>query len=213
MSAIISSTRRAPTLLPSLAATLAAPGAPTTPRRSHQTTARTKRALRIRPHPTHALRTTGPATDEIIFNPPSSQPTPYHTPFKFLPPSDPRRSSNLALLFPNSNAAAGEGEESRYVPPETRRATHPKMYHVTKEQVEEMRKLRFEDPEAWTVQKLAAKYGCTTKFVRIAARVPVSYRERLAEDTRRKMATWGARKVKAFQEKGQRVEMLFRGEL
>lgn len=203
MSSLIATTRRAPALLP-LRAT-AVPSLDTTQRRSHQTTARTKRALRIRPHPSHLLRDTSSPTDEITFNPPSSQPTPFHTPFKFLPPTDPRRSNNLHLLFPASAPIA-------YLPPETK-PSRDKSYHLTKEDVEEMRRLRWEEPETWTMKKLAAKYKCSTKFVKIAARVTDEYKKKLEEGKRRRMATWGPRKMKAYREKGQRIEMLFRGEL
>lgn len=207
MASIIATTRRAPTLLPSLAASLAMPAANTTPRRSHQTTSRTKRALRIRPHPSHLLRNNpASAADEIVFNPPESQPSPYHTPFKFLPPSDPRRANNLKLLFGDKDGA------SDYVPPEMKR-TWAKSYHLTKEDVAELKKLRFEDPETWTVTKLAEKFKCSTKFVRIVGRVPVAFRDKVEENMKRKMATWGPRKLKAFHEKGERIRMIFRGEL
>ena len=209
MASIIATTKRAPTLFPSLAVSLAVPAANTVPRRSHQTTARTKRSLRIRPHPSHLLRN-DPAsvTDEIVFNPPESQPSPYHTPFKFLPPSDPRRANNLKLLF-GDKAASGPTE---YVPPEMKKSW-AKSYHLTKEDVDELKKLRFEDPQTWTVSKLAEKFKCSTKFVRIVGRVPETFRNQVQEQKRRKMATWGPRKLKAFQEKGQRIEMLFGGEL
>lgn len=209
MASIIATTRRAPTLLPRLAESLAVPAAPTTPRRSHQTAARTKRALRIRPHPSHLLRNDpASATDEIVFNPPESQPSPYHTPFKFLPPSDPRRANNLKLLFGND----ASGSSTDYVPPEMKKSW-AKSYHLTKEDVEELKRLRWEDPETWTVSKLAEKFKCSTKFVRIVGRVPESYRAKVQEEKRRKMATWGPKKLKAFEEKGERIRMLFRGEL
>ena len=98
------------------------------------------------------------------------------------------------------------------MPPETKESW-AKTYHLTKEDVAEMRTLRWEDPETWTVQKLARRYKCTTKFVKIAARVTEEYKQKLEEARRRKMAMWGPRKMKAFREKGQRIEMLFKGEL
>ncbi|SPO06644.1 related to 60S ribosomal protein L20 [Cephalotrichum gorgonifer] len=181
-------------------------------RRSHQTTARTKRSLRIRPHPSHTLRNKGEApVDEIVFNPPSSQPSVYHTPFKFLPPSDPRRSSNLRLLF-NTPSAGAASASAEYLPPALT-PTAEKKYHLTKEDVEEMRKLRWEDPETWSLRKLSEKFDCSIHFVQIATAVQESYKERLAEGTRRMKATWGPKKMKAREDRLLRKEMLFRGEL
>lgn len=198
---------RPATALPTLRATLTS-GAPAIPRRSHQTTARTKRALRIRPHPSHLLRNRGPAADEILFNPPSSQPSVYHTPFKFLPASDPRRSSNLQLLFPESTA----GSAPDYLPPALT-PEDPKKYHLSQADVEEMRRLRWEDPETWSLKKLAAKFKCSVTFVQIAAEVTEGYRDKLAEAGRRKRALWGPKKVKAKEERATRLDMLFRGEI
>ncbi|KAK3365820.1 mitochondrial ribosomal protein subunit L20-domain-containing protein [Lasiosphaeria ovina] len=65
--------------------------------RFKSSTSRTKRALNVPPEPSFAKRqdkTTG-----IIFNPPSSSPSVFNTPFKFLPKCDPRRRANLPSLF------------------------------------------------------------------------------------------------------------------
>lgn len=200
---------RPTTALPTLRATLAQPATSAIPRRSHQTTARTKRALRIRPHPSHLLRNRPAApNDEILFNPPSSQPSVYHTPFKFLPASDPRRSSNLKLLFPEATA----GSAPDYLPPAIT-PEDPKKYHLSKADVEEMRRLRWEDPDTWSLKKLAAKFQCSVTFVQIAAEVKGEYRAKLAEEWRRKRALWGPKKLKAREERDARLDMLFRGEI
>jgi len=197
-------------------------------RRSHQTTARTKRALRIRPHPSHLLRTadapgattnssssstSSSALDEVVFNPPSAQPTVYHTPFKFLPKSDPRRSTNLQLLF-HGTAADGSSAStsSAYVPPALRPVAEKK-YHLSKDDVAEIRRRRWEDPETATIRNLAKEFDCSMKFVQIATQVPESYKEKLADGTRRMKATWGPRKLKAREDRKVRKQMLFHGEL
>lgn len=197
-------------------------------RRSHQTTARTKRALRIRPHPSHVLRTadatttssssgssstssgSSPALDEVVFNPPSAQPTVYHTPFKFLPKSDPRRSTNLQLLFHGTDGSSSSS--ASYVPPALRPVTEKK-YHLSKDDVAEIRRRRWEDPETATIRNLAKEFDCSMKFVQIATQVPESYKEKLADGTRRMKATWGPRKLKAREDRKVRKQMLFHGEL
>lgn len=77
------------------------------------TTARTKRALNISPHPSF-ISPLGPTaknkkseinddginfdalTEQVLFNPPSAAPSVYNTPFIFLPKNDPRRKARLA---------------------------------------------------------------------------------------------------------------------
>jgi len=188
--------------------------------RTHKLTARTKRALRIRPHETHTLNRSAVATptsslaaagrigaDEILFNPPSSTPTPYNTPFLFLPRTDPRRSANLQALFSSSPAPAVQDLPSPVLD------VGPKKYNVTPAQLEEMRGLRMADPETWSVNKLARKFDCSVVFVQRATAVPEFYRKQIVEDLERRRARWGPRRTKARDDKGRRLEMLWKGEL
>lgn len=140
--------------------------------RQKSTASRTKRALNIPPHPSFLPTPSeagpeAPGSTKIIFNPPSSEPSVYHTPFKFLPKSDPRRRANLpATLFASSTTIQYNPEEPS---PEEAvkvveklpkvRPADPKVYHVTPEQVQEMRRLRKEDPVANSVSALAKKYA------------------------------------------------------
>lgn len=84
-------------------------------RRHKSTTSRTKRALNIAPHPSFLPSSTSSSgssssnngiTSSIVFNPPASAPTVLHTPFKFLPKTDPRRRRNLSALFEKSTTLA-----------------------------------------------------------------------------------------------------------
>ena len=61
--------------------------------RSVATARRTNKLLRPRPAPSAAVTSKyrQPARDTVVFNPPPSAPSPYHTPAIFLPPNDPRR--------------------------------------------------------------------------------------------------------------------------
>ncbi|KAJ5667941.1 uncharacterized protein N7477_006511 [Penicillium maclennaniae] len=65
-------------------------------RRYQSSYRRTKQRLRVKPDasfgPSHA------GQDQIIYNPPSSAPTAYHTPNKFLPADDARRSMRVEGL-------------------------------------------------------------------------------------------------------------------
>lgn len=85
---------------------------------------------------------------------------------------------------------------------------HQPKYHLTAEQLEEMRALRSQDPDTWTTARLAKKFDCSMFFVRMvakngekAARVKAEHeavrerwgpRRRMArEDRKRRIALWG----------------------
>ncbi|KAI0019220.1 hypothetical protein F4780DRAFT_453433 [Xylariomycetidae sp. FL0641] len=182
--------------------------------RRHQSTAqRTKKMLKIPPHPDFLTPTAaaGGGTSHVIYNPPAAAPSVYHTPFKFLPREDPRRQANLTQLLRTSADAAAEA--ARLPPVATKDDLHEMRYHVTREQVDEMRRLRAEDPAHWTVHRLAGRYGCGHLFVMMCCRAPKDHADR---EFRRKIAIkerWGHIKTKAREERWRRKQMLLKGEL
>ncbi|OJD12801.1 hypothetical protein AJ78_06658 [Emergomyces pasteurianus Ep9510] len=130
-------------------------------RRYQSTFRRLKQRLRVKPDASFSpLPPNSP--DSIIFNPPSSAPSVYHTPTKFLPPDDVRRKLRASSL-------AGE-------PLQQDQQQHPKLPLVLRhksqtkhilgeEEIAEMRQLRLEDPMKWSRYALAQKFGCSTHFV------------------------------------------------
>ncbi|KAL2259480.1 hypothetical protein VTK26DRAFT_6835 [Humicola hyalothermophila] len=206
--------------------------------RQKSSSARTRKALNIPPHPSFlgfnadGIRNT---TDQIIYNPPSAAPSVYHTPFKFLPKSDPRRRANLAseliasATTANSSSSsssttatstdpASQGETNQPsvedLPLATRTALGPKAkHHLTKEDVEEMRRLRLEDPVTNSVQSLARRYGCSNLFVLMCCRPPREHEQAVKERMEAVKARWGPRKRAAREERARRFEMLFNGQL
>ena len=176
---------------------------PSIPRRGHKTTARTKRALKIAPHDSFLpSRTAYPAADTIIYNPPASEASPSHTPYLFLPRTDPRRQ----ML---RNGTGGE------LPPAMRykhRAANPR-YHLTPKDFAEMKKLREQDPLKWSVSALANKFDCSEMFVQIAAPASVEHHDWLRGKMERKAARWGAKKSQAREDRKRRAEMVYKGEL
>lgn len=199
---------------------------PLIPSRGHKTTSRTKRALKIAPHDsflpsrtstaTASASASASATDSIIYNPPSSEASPEHTPFIFLPRKDPRRQAILRLRSSgsdptayNSSSVTAEGD----LPPEMRYKRRQPKYNLTKEHIEEMRRLRAEDPLTWGVQKLARKFECSTVFVQMAAPAPPEHLQWLQAKMERKMERWGPKRTQAREDRKRRAEMLYRGEL
>ncbi|KAL1874852.1 hypothetical protein Daus18300_003393 [Diaporthe australafricana] len=184
--------------------------------RSKATAARTRRSLNIPPHPTFLASDSRLNQDRIIFNPPASAPSVYHTPFKFLPKTDPRRRANLAKIFESHFATSSDASitdlpklrpSHKYGPGVAARGP------VTKDEVEEMRRLRQEDPHKWNVAALSEKYQIPHIFVSMCCQAP---KEKL-EFERKKMELirqrWGPMRAKAKEEKHRRTEMLYRGEI
>ncbi|ROT41429.1 hypothetical protein SODALDRAFT_271197 [Sodiomyces alkalinus F11] len=210
----------------SFLANLSAHGTTVT-RRSHQTFSRTKRALNIAPHPAF---TTSPAgnSNTIIFNPPAAEPSVHHTPQKFLPKSDPRRKhADLAALFASPYAAPGTVPSSSSTTTTTTTAdadaglppaldfpsrNNPR-YHLTREDVAEIRRLRAEDPARWSVNRLAKKFDCSEVFITICTPAPRDHKENLERKLEAVKRRWGAIRTKARVERAKRKDMLFRGEL
>ncbi|KAH8195660.1 hypothetical protein TruAng_010167 [Truncatella angustata] len=181
-----------------------------TAKRTQATTSRTKKALKIGPHPSF-LNTTN--EDHIVFNPPSSTPSVYHTPFKFLPRTDPRRQANLTQLIRASSSSTATSELAPQVGSEPNGGFAPPKHSVTREQVEEMRSLRASDPARWSVAALAGKFGCSNFFVMMCCKASAEHR---ASETARLDAIksrWGPIKSKAREERQKRKVLLLKGQL
>lgn len=148
----------------------------------------------------------------------------YHTPFKFLPKTDPRRRANLAKIFEShftpSTATSGAADTNtttndlptvrgmhKYDPAFDARGP------ITKTEVEEMRRLRQEDPHKWDVRELSKKYAIPHIFVMMCCQAP---KEKL-EFERQKMELirqrWGPIRAKAKEDRHRRTQMLYRGEI
>jgi hypothetical protein len=182
--------------------------------RGHKTTARTKRSLKIAPHSSFLPDRTRPfpAADSIIYNPPSSQATPHHTPFLFLPQNDPRRDA-LKRIRANGLLPSPTTEPSGQLAPEVKYKRRTPKTNITEKEVEEMKRLRAEDPVTWTVNALAKKFDCSTIFVKMAAPASQEHTQWLAEKLERRKARWGPMKTQAREDRKRREEMLHRGEL
>jgi hypothetical protein len=189
--------------------------APFVASRGHKTAARTKRALKIAPHDSFLPDRSAvfPAADSIIYNPPASEATPFHTPSLFIPESDARRRAmqRMGASHPGAPklAPTADGE----LPPKMRFAGRNPSYHIGVEQIQEMRRLRAEDPLTWSVGALAKKFECSNTFVQIAAPAPPEHLEWLKEKQARREARWGPIKSKAMEERRRRAEMVMRSEL
>jgi hypothetical protein len=99
-------------------------------------------------------------TQGLVYNPPSSINKPsIKTAPAFLPPTDPRRS------LPTKKFTAEELNHypviKGYNSPENR------VYDITPEIVQQIQQLRAQDPEKWTISKLAAKFNLAQNKVNV----------------------------------------------
>lgn len=182
-------------------------------RRQQSSYRRTRKALRVKPDPSF-LPSTTETQDHIIFNPPSSAPNVYHTPLKFLPKTDPR--SRLYSSAPTSSATPPSTPgSSTIIPPPTApsarslpsvRPEYQKKYHLTPEQVEEIRALRAEDPRKWTRVRLAEKFECSAFFVGLCCSAPEikAEQDKALEEIKRK---WGRKKTEAREARQERKKL------
>ncbi|KAI1462791.1 mitochondrial ribosomal protein subunit L20-domain-containing protein [Annulohypoxylon moriforme] len=181
-----------------------------TNQRRHQSSAsRTKRALKIAPHPSFLTSPSSPSGSHVIFNPPSSKPSVYHTPFKFLPRTDPRRRANLTQLLRTSSDLPNLSDAD--LPPQL--PEPERKYHVTKEQVAEMRMLRAQDPERWSVLKLAERYDCRPLFVMMCCRASAEHKDRERARLQAVKARWGPVRTGAREERKKRKALLLKDAL
>ncbi|KAF1936502.1 hypothetical protein EJ02DRAFT_303823, partial [Clathrospora elynae] len=165
--------------------------------------------------------TSDSSTPTLIFNPPSSAPSVYHTPLKFLPKEDKRRQL-YAAAQQHANTAAHRRQMSpiaapgtplsspSFLPPRPTSALpapisepYEKTYHLSEEDVAEIRRLRASDPDTWTRVKLAEKFGCSQFFVGMVSKAPekAAAVSKEHEDARRK---WGPRRKIAREDRERR---------
>ncbi|KAH8893368.1 hypothetical protein GQ53DRAFT_111847 [Thozetella sp. PMI_491] len=198
---------------------------------------RLKKALNIPPHSSFLDTVGGGAeTDTIIINPPSSAPSVYNTPFKFLPKEDPRRRANLASLFSAARSASttiayndpklheltgasapvGAMDGEATLPPamsKTGSDLPAPPHHLTEADVAEMRRLRAEDPDTNSVVALSRRFKCSRLFVLMCCQAPREHQDKHKARKEAHMERWGPRKANAVAERRRRFDMLFRGEL
>ncbi|KUI72619.1 54S ribosomal protein L20, mitochondrial [Cytospora mali] len=159
--------------------------------RTQATSARSRRTLNIPPHPSFLASDARSQQDHIILNPPAAAPSVYHTPFKFLPKTDPRRRANLTHLFESHFAASDVKVED--IP--TVRPTDGKASSIASR-------------GPWSVTALADKFDLPRGFVMACCQAP---KEKI-EFERRKLELiqqrWGPIRAKARQQKERRREML-----
>ena len=181
---------------------------PRTQCRHESTAKRTTKRLRTKTDPSFTPAANSHPTDHIILNPPSASPSPYHTPPAFLPRDDPRRT----LLAESHKAANPYYDGSRNLPPlVNKNMQKEKKYHLGPAEIEEIRRLRQQDPWRWTRKALAERFQCSQFFVGMVGELvsvegvrKKSFEEKRMEEIRER---WGKRKRIAREDRGRRRQL------
>ena len=179
--------------------------------RRHESSARrTTKRLRTRPDPSFTSSIPSPQlNDYIVFNPPSSAPSPYHTPPVFLPPNDPRRK----LLAQSHQHANPYTEPDRQLPPIVKNhEPYEKKYHLQEKDFEEMRKLRAQNPFRWTRSRLAEKFKCSQFFVGLVCQASKNKLDQDRAELEKIKERWGRRRREAREDRTKRREIWARDE-
>ncbi|KAF9887121.1 hypothetical protein FE257_010496 [Aspergillus nanangensis] len=171
--------------------------------RRHQSSyRRTKQRLRVRPDASFGVSSTQ-FQDHIVHNPPSSAPSVFHTPVKFLPPDDARRSLHTDPLFKHTNSE---------VLPTVFKTSTEKKYHLNKSDIEEIRKLRLSDPMTWSRWKLAKRFECSPMFIAMVCEASPQKKEIQKQVLEAVQSRWGPKRRMAREDRQLRKESWGRDE-
>ncbi|KAI9769263.1 MAG: hypothetical protein M1840_004392 [Geoglossum simile] len=171
-------------------------------RRNESSFRRTKQRLRVRPDTSFTPSPKSARQDHIIFNPPSSSPSVYHTPLKFIPPEDKRRDLLSAI---RTDTATPQ------LPPVVREP-YQKQYPLTSEDITEVCRLRMMDPELWTRDRLAKQFKCSSLFIGIVCEASRERKQQQVKALEDIKFRWGLRRRTAREDRMRRRESWGRGE-
>jgi hypothetical protein len=171
----------------------------TTARRHESSARRAKHRLNVKPDPSF-LSNNSPQQDHIIFNPPSSAPSVFHTPLLFLPKEDKRKQ-----LF--ASTLARPATPSRLPPVISKFAPVGIRHHLKDTDIAEIQRLRASDPEKWTALRLSKKFNCTKVFIQMCAQAPAEKVERDKLKLEVQKSRWGPKKTMAREDRLKRREL------
>ncbi|KAE8148815.1 mitochondrial ribosomal protein subunit L20-domain-containing protein [Aspergillus avenaceus] len=163
--------------------------------RRHQSSyRRTKQRLRVKPDASFGTSSTN-TYDHIIHNPPSSAPSVFQTPTKFLPVDDVRRTLRGSSTHVSTAEFSPVFETSG-----------EKRYHLNASDVEEIRRLRLSDPMTWSRWKLAKRFDCSPMFIAMVCEASPQKKEIQKQVLEAVQSRWGAKRRMAREDRQLRKE-------
>lgn len=142
-------------------------------------------------------------TQGLIYNPPAALPSLKDTPKVFLPPNDPR------LKFMADKFKVYSQEELAEMPVIY---GAKRDYTLTPEIIEQIIKLRSEDPDTWTIAKLAARFNVDAKKVNVVTGFSHQKQQRMLLELTKLKSEWSEKKALARQDRHRRKQQWLRGE-
>ncbi|KAK8120540.1 hypothetical protein PG999_004660 [Apiospora kogelbergensis] len=167
--------------------------------RLQSTTRRTKKALKLPPHP--SFLASAAEADHIIYNPRALR----------------RTSTILPSSSSHPRTRGGKPSSQPFcasIPAlEDKHQTPTPKYNVTREQVAEMRALRAADPMKWSVVRLAEKFECSNLFVMMCCKASAEHQAKERERKEAIKSSWGPIRTQAREDRKKRRTLLLRSEL
>lgn len=165
--------------------------------RNQSTYRRLKQRLRVKPDA--SFGSSPQESDHIIYNPPSSAPSVYRTPTKFLPPNDVRRKLR-ADSDPDISNSTNEL-------PRVFKAASASKHYLTAKDIEEMRQLRLKDPMTWSRGKLAKRFNCNPLFVGMVCEASPEKKAVQKQVLEAVKSRWGIKRTMAREDRELRKEV------
>lgn len=150
-------------------------------------------AFNIKPVPSQGL----------IHNPPAAMPSFKQTPKLFLPANDPR----LTILADTYRVYSQEELDEMPVIHGAK-----KDYDLTPEIINEVVKLRQDDPETWTIAKLAARFNVDARKINVISGDSAVKTAKLRQQLEIEKSTWSAEKTLARSDRVKRKQLWLRNE-
>ncbi|KAJ5116489.1 hypothetical protein N7456_000837 [Penicillium angulare] len=158
-------------------------------RRYQSSYRRTKQRLRVKPDA--SFGSSQQVGDHIIHNPPSSAPSVYHTPNKFLPSNDARKAMR-------TQASAGYNATEL---PNVHKVEAERKYHLNPSDIEEIRKLRLADPMMWSRHKLAKRFECSPLFIAMVCEASAEKKQIQKQVLEAVQSRWGPKRRMAREDR------------
>lgn len=142
---------------------------------------------------------------QLIHNPPQAINSLKHTPKKFLPPNDPRHALPIkANQFYTREQLDDMPLISEYL--------QKKSYTLTPDIVEKIQQLRNEDPQKWTIRKIAKELDIDIMKVNVFTGINKDRQQQVANEISELQINWSEKKLNARNDRKKRTEMWLRNE-
>lgn len=143
-------------------------------------------------------------TQGLVYNPPASISSPTRTSKAFLPENDPR------LIKLGDKYRTYTKEELEDYP--IIHSYAQKAYDLTPKDVENITKLRNEDPKKWTISKIAKELNIDQKKVNVITALNKERKRQIEEELNIAKSKWSENKLKSRSDRKKRVLMWLRNE-